>query len=320
MSRRADDRPLPTWHIGDVRVTCLTEVLLDVPTAAMLPTASGPEMDPGRRWLEPDFVVGADIVRMAINAFVVEWPGGRLVVDTGVGAGKARTYPLPDDRRDFLEALARAGCPPDDVDLVLCTHLHWDHVSGNTVRRGLDWVPTFPKARYLVSRAEWAFWAARRDAGLPPVFDSDATLADSFDPVRAAGLVDLVEGDEVLAPALRLLPSPGHTPGHVALWIETAGRAGTVTGDLIHSPVQMLRPDWSHADVDPRVATRTRRELLDRCATTDALVLGTHFPPPTAGRVIADGQTWRFAPVPGQPFPGDPVGDGRDGPPGDLVR
>jgi glyoxylase-like metal-dependent hydrolase (beta-lactamase superfamily II) len=186
------------------------------------------------------------------------------------------------------------------VDLVILTHLHTDHVGWNTYAHEGAWAPTFPNARYLTVRAEWDYWAgayleeARRQM-----------FRDSVHPVRDAGLLDLVdvpdEGTDI-APGIHLLPTPGHTPGHVAVKLHSHAATALITGDCVHHPVQMLRPDiGSCADVDPVQAQDTRRGLLASLADTDTLVLGTHFPPPTDGLVVSDGGSYRFAPAPASP-------------------
>ncbi len=284
------------WTVGDVRITGIVEAAFDVPLTYMFPAGSAAGLDAGRPWLEPDFISGADTLRMAINSFVVETGGRRIVVDTAVGPGKERSFALPaGSRRDYLGALAAAGVPAAAVDVVVCTHLHWDHVGWNTTLVDDRWMPTFPNARYLVAEPEWAYWSDRRRVDGPADPDSDAAFADSVRPLVDAGLVDVVGVDEALSAEVRLVPAAGHTPGHVAVWIDSGGRTGAITGDLLHSPVQLLRPEWApDADVERDVAVRTRRDFFDRCATAGALVMGTHFAAPTAGTIVVDGDHWRL--------------------------
>ncbi len=182
---------------------------------------------------------------------------------------------------------------------MILTHLHTDHVGWNTTRTDDGWVPTFPNARYVVSRAERDFWA-----GYAMDEPRRQMFRDSVHPVEDAGLLDAVEvpaeGTD-LAPGLRLLPTPGHTPGHVAVRVGGPGGGALVTGDCVHHPVQLAHPELgSCVDIDPALAASTRRSLLASLAGTDTLVLGTHFPPPTAGRVVAAGDAYRLAPVPGR--------------------
>ena len=158
------------------------------------------------------------------------------------------------------------------------------------------WIPTFPNARYLTSRAEWEFWST---------YDMEEArqqmFRDSVIPVEQAGLLDLVDvpadGVEIV-PGLRLIPLPGHTPGHIAVQVTSQGESALITGDCIHHPVQFAHPAiGSCVDIDPRQSETSRRALLASLADTETLVLGTHFPVPTAGYVITEGDTYRFGGV-----------------------
>ncbi len=156
---------------------------------------------------------------------------------------------------------------------------------------GNRWVPTFPNARYLMGRVEHAHWTAQRERD-----DMQAVLADSVTPVWEAGLVDLVETDHRICDEVSLVPTPGHTPGHVSLRIASAGEEALITGDLMHHPCQIARPDWcSTADSDPAAARATRETMLARLADAPTLVIGTHFAGRTAGHVVRDGDTYRLA-------------------------
>ncbi|MFO0750798.1 MAG: MBL fold metallo-hydrolase, partial [Myxococcota bacterium] len=178
----------------------------------------------------------------------------------------------------FLERLAEAGAGPDDVDVVLCTHLHFDHVGWFTRWTGERWAPTFPRARYLVARREWEHWL--------PLPKHAYVVADSLQPVADAGLVDLVEPPCAVTDQVSLEPAPGHTPGHVVVRVRSGGAEAVITGDSLHHPCQVGRPDWSSkADVDADVAGDTRRRLVDDAAARRVLLVGTHFAEPAAGFV-----------------------------------
>jgi glyoxylase-like metal-dependent hydrolase (beta-lactamase superfamily II) len=172
---------------------------------------------------------------------------------------------------------------------VVCTHLHVDHVGWNTLLEDGKWVPTFPKARYLIGRAEWDHWRAVDSRG------QQAILGDSVQPIFDAGLADLVEPDHVLSEEVRLAPTPGHTPGHVSVVIESEGQTAMISGDFLHHPVQMAHPEWSSvSDSDPAMARRTRVDTLGLVADQAMLFIGTHFPAPTAGHVRRDGAAFRL--------------------------
>ena len=237
---------------------------------------------------------------MSIHCFVIESDGRRIVVDTCVGNDKVRQSPAWHMLSGpFLRDLAAAGFPPESIDTVLCTHLHVDHVGWNTRRVDGRWVPTFPNARYLFARTEWDHWSgearARAAAGRPDV-ELDDILGDSVRPILDAGLADLVDTDHRLTDAVRLEPTPGHTPGHVSVRIDSDGERAVITGDLMHHPIQCSEPDRAVLfDTDAELARATRRRFLACCAQDRSLVLGTHFAHPTAGRVVAAGEAWRLA-------------------------
>jgi glyoxylase-like metal-dependent hydrolase (beta-lactamase superfamily II) len=227
----------------------------------------------------------------SIHAFVVRAPGLTVLIDTCVGNDKDRggRAPFHMMRTPFLEDLAAAGVAPEAVDLVLCTHLHVDHVGWNTRLAGGRWVPTFPRARYLFARREWEHWSGERDE------DTRRILADSVAPVLEAGLAQLVEVDHRVSSELWLEPTPGHTPGHVSVRLRGGDGEAVITGDLMHCPIQVAEPDWSsHFDSDAAGARATRRAFCQRYADTHVTVLGTHFHHPTAGRIVGHDGGWRF--------------------------
>jgi glyoxylase-like metal-dependent hydrolase (beta-lactamase superfamily II) len=219
---------------------------------------------------------------MSVHALVVDTGERRILVDTCIGNDKERNVPNWSHlQTHFLQDLEAAGYAPDTIDTVLCTHLHVDHVGWNTMLVDGQWVPTFPNARYLFARTEWEHWDANEDETVyGPV------LADSVRPVVEAGLVDLVDMQHQVCSQVCLEPTPGHTPGHVSVHIRSGGAEALITGDCIHHPVQMSRPDWcSSADVDQAQGLQTRQTLLQRYVDNDILIIGTHFATPTAGHI-----------------------------------
>ncbi|MER6106305.1 MBL fold metallo-hydrolase [Streptomyces sp. NPDC001832] len=294
----ASTRTLPSWTVGDVTVHRVDEVPLPPATGPWLLPDATPEVVAGQDWLRPDFVGHDGILHIDSHSFAFVVDGLRVLVDTGIGNGKERANPAWHDlRTDYLERLTAAGFPPVTVDLVILTHLHADHVGWNTRQVDGAWVPTFPAARYVTARAEREFWAgydmeeARRQM-----------FRDSVIPVERADLLDLVDvpADGLqIAPGLRLLPTPGHTPGHVAVELTSRGETALITGDCVHHPVQLAHPAiGACVDIDPQRSEATRRALLASLTGTDALLLGTHFAPPTAGRVVTHGDAYRLLPVP----------------------
>jgi glyoxylase-like metal-dependent hydrolase (beta-lactamase superfamily II) len=280
---------METWKIGSARVTRVIDILMDFDPKILLPDATPENLAPMAGWLKPHFVNDDWTLPLSIHAFLVESDGAKIVVDTCIGNDKQRGVPEWSQRNGtFLDDLAARGAPRQAVDVVLCTHLHVDHVGFNTMLVNGKWVPTFPNARYLIGKDEWAYWKDETDK-----FGPEAK-GDSVLPVLDAGLADLVDSNHTITSEVRLIPTPGHTPGHVSVVIESRGERAVITGDLFHHPCQFARPTWvDSADVDTQHAARTRAEFMQRFSE-GTLVLGTHFPSPTGGRIVKDGSAYRF--------------------------
>jgi glyoxylase-like metal-dependent hydrolase (beta-lactamase superfamily II) len=271
------------WTIGDVTITRIPEVVVAVPLTGILPEATADRLARHRDWLEPHFLRDDGRADLSIHGLLVEAGGLRILVDTCLGRHAVPGYELwGETAGDFLAALAEAGCGRDAVDVVLCTHMHFDHVGWNTIPDGDDFVPTFANARYLFARAEWEHWSRTEDAGtFAPTFEK------AVQPIVEAGLADLVEPDHKICDTVRLVPTPGHTPGHVSVEIASQGERAFITGDMTHHPVQWAEPQWAMtADSDPVTAEATRRSIADSVTDTSVLVIGTHYPPPCAGHLV----------------------------------
>jgi glyoxylase-like metal-dependent hydrolase (beta-lactamase superfamily II) len=279
------------WTIGGVTVTKIVELEMAGGTRFLLPQATPEEILP-IGWLRPHFADENGRLRMSIHSFIIETADRRIVVDTCLGNDKqGRRIPHWNDRSGpFLQDLAEAGFPAESIDTVLCTHLHVDHVGWNTKLQNGKWVPTFPRARYLMGRAEYQHW--RTAAGRP---DMETIFADSVTPIVEAGLAQMVETDERICDEISLIPTIGHTPGHVSVMIRSRGEQALITGDFLHHPCQIARPEWSTlADSDPEQGIATRRTMFQRFADTPVLILGTHFAGVTAGRIVRDGDGYRL--------------------------
>ena len=280
------------WQIGEVKISRLVEIEATGGMTRIIPDATR-ERITEIEWLFPHFADEAGRMRGAIHALVVETPSKRIVVDTCVGNDKERTAPPWNNlQTPFLSELEHAGYKPDSIDNVLCTHLHIDHVGWNTRLVDGKWVPTFPNARYLMGEIEFNHWHGGASRG---GYDQAAVMADSVMPVFDAGLVDLVDTQHKLCDEVSLTPTPGHTPGHVSVMIESRGERALITGDFLHHPCQFAHPEWSSApDDDPPLAIETRRSMYQRLADEPVLVIGTHFAPPTAGYLKKDGDRYRL--------------------------
>jgi glyoxylase-like metal-dependent hydrolase (beta-lactamase superfamily II) len=279
------------WTIGDVTVTKIVELEVTGGSRFLLPQAT-PEAVLPIAWLQPHFADENGRLRMSIHSFIVQTPDRRIVVDTCLGNDKqGRRIPHWNDRSGpFLADLAEAGFPAESIDTVLCTHLHVDHVGWNTRLVDGKWVPTFPRAKYLIGRTEYEHWRTVKDRP-----DMAAILADSVAPIVEAGLVTLVETNERICDEITIIPTLGHTPGHVSVMIQSNGEQALITGDFMHHPCQIARPDWSTlADSDAEQAIETRRRMFRRLAGTPVLIIGTHFAGITAGRLVTDGDSYRL--------------------------
>jgi glyoxylase-like metal-dependent hydrolase (beta-lactamase superfamily II) len=281
-----------SWQVGAVKVTRVVEMELPVPynpdsPFLALATPAALRKSP---WLYPNFVNEQDEMLLSIHALLVEAPGLRLVVDTCIGNDKPRGITAGQPLATaFLQALDEAGWSRESVDAVVCTHLHVDHVGWNTMLVDGKWVPTFPNARYLLGKTEFAHWSAEGDE------EQQVILSDSVQPVLDAGLAEFVDMDYRISPELRLTPTTGHTPGHVSVMIESEGQSAVITGDMTHHPCQLAHPDWSPPfDSDGKAAAVTRARMFAEWADQPILVIGTHYAAPTAGHVKRDGAAFRF--------------------------
>jgi glyoxylase-like metal-dependent hydrolase (beta-lactamase superfamily II) len=276
------------WKIGKVGITKVVELETVGSTRFILPLASNDEIQK-LPWLTPHFATEEGRLKMSIHSLVVETPTRRIVVDTGLGNDKqGRTVPTWNDRNGpYLQTMTAAGFPPDSIDTVLCTHLHVDHVGWNTRLVDGEWLPTFPNARYLFGRTEYEHW---RDHSDEP--DKKAVFDDSVHPIVDAGRAELIASDARLCDEITMIPTPGHSPGHMSILIQSDGEQGLLTGDVAHHPCQMAHLDWSStADSDPVQSALTRRQLFSRFADSPTLVIGGHF---NAGHIKRAGQAYKF--------------------------
>ncbi len=277
-----------TFKIGDITIDRIEESCdigslphVDFPDAT--PEALAPYMD----WLKPfaiDPVSGGTI--MPVQTYLVRTRHHTILLDTCVGHDKNhKDFPDWNQRSDYrlIEDLAAAGVTPEDIDFVLCSHLHLDHAGWNTQLIDGRWVPTFPNARYLFCQEELDFAEEEGAKG-------DTVYAESVHPVLEAGQGQIVAMDFALDDSIWLEPTAGHTPGHVATHITDGGQRAVMAGDLIHHPFQLPHPEWSPIyDWNPVMGAKTRRRFLESVAETDILVMTQHFPAPSSGHVFSRG-------------------------------
>jgi glyoxylase-like metal-dependent hydrolase (beta-lactamase superfamily II) len=277
------------WKIGDVTITLVREMQTAVTLDGMFIGADQSVVDDNSSWLQPHFVNDDGTLPLSIHALVLESQGSVIVVDTCIGDRPVPGFDaLSNLGTSFLADLAAAGFDPDDVDIVLCTHLHFDHVGWNTHLVDGEWVPTFPNARYLFGRVDYEHW----DSGGA---GAAVTFGDAVRPVFEAGLAQLVEMDHRVNDEIWLEPTPGHSPGHVAVRISSAGTDAVITGDLIHHPVQFAAPHWGMtSDGDVALAATTRTDFRARYADSGVQVFGTHFGGPSTGFLESTPDGYRF--------------------------
>ncbi|MEH2490830.1 MBL fold metallo-hydrolase [Bradyrhizobium sp. AZCC 2230] len=276
------------WKVGQIKITRIVELETVGSTRFILPLASNDEIQK-LPWLIPHFATEGGRLKMSIHSLVLETPSRRIVVDTGLGNDKqGRSVPVWNNRNTpFLEMMAAAGFEPDSIDTVLCTHLHVDHVGWNTKLVDGKWVPTFPKARYLFGRTEYEHW---RDHSSAP--DKQAVFNDSVKPIVDADRADLIPSDHRLSDEISMIPTPGHSAGHMSVLIRSEGEHGLLAGDVAHHPCQMAHLGWSStADFDQKQSAATRAALFGRFADTKTLVIGGHF---SAGHIRREGDAFRF--------------------------
>ncbi|KOV62559.1 beta-lactamase [Streptomyces sp. NRRL WC-3618] len=269
-------------EFGDVTITRVEELHgPSLPAEQFLPDLPASAWQENRSMLVPDHLGDQDdVVQAAMQTWLLRSEGRTVLIDTGVGNDKSRPAVAAWDhlKSNYLENLASAGVLPEDVDLVINTHLHVDHVGWNTRLVDGAWVPTFPNATYLMPKADFEFfWDPANNSGIAGGVNENV-FADSIAPVHAAGQVQLWEGSHTIDGNLRLEDAAGHTPGTSVVLLESEGDRALFAGDVLHTPLQVLHPDHNSCFCeDPVRARATRRRLLGWAADTNALVLPAHF-------------------------------------------
>lgn len=267
------------WRILEINAPYLPaeDLFPDVPDVAALIAAR----DPGAICPTSGGLI------LPIQGFLLKTPSHLILVDACVGNHKTSRYPAWSGRSDsrFMASLAAAGVTPNDVDYVLCTHLHTDHVGWNTKLEDGRWVPTFPNARYLLPDADNSAFAEM----------ASESYTESVLPVIAAGQSEMVTSGHQLGDYVTLIETPGHTPGHVSVLVKSGAAEAIITGDALHTTAQCWHPDWHFTyDTEPDQAVTSRRALLEAASEADRRVLGTHFTLPSIGRVKANGDVFRW--------------------------
>jgi glyoxylase-like metal-dependent hydrolase (beta-lactamase superfamily II) len=254
----------------------------------MLPTLTPEVLAENRAWMQAANALDAnDVLVLCFQSYIVKTPHHTILIDSCIGNDKPRpNRPKWNMKTDdtYMRALSAAGLSVGDIDYVMCTHLHVDHVGWNTRLENGRWVPTFPKARYVFAKDEFDYWTSQHaKTPVPPI-------EDSVMPIVEAGRHEVVGNDYQIGDHVRILPTPGHTPGHSAFVLGRGKDDAVFSGDLIHSPIQARYPEMSMKfDVDPATAAKTRRSFLERFCDTDTLCCMAHFPSPSVGKIKRKG-------------------------------
>jgi glyoxylase-like metal-dependent hydrolase (beta-lactamase superfamily II) len=288
--------PIYRWRVGEIEILRVLEfeAALFEPTI-LYPEASSEIIERHRAWLEPKLMDPASgLLSFAFHSTVIKTPRATILVDTCSGNDKERPHKLRYHRKNwpYLANLATAGFAPEDIDYVLCTHLHADHVGWNTRLIDGRWVPTFPNARYLFARQEWEHW---RVAELRTEYTTDPYYEDSLLPVMDYGQAELVATDYAFDDSVWIEPWPGHTPGHVCIVVRSQGASVVLSGDIMHTALQCAEPQLNSCFcIAPETARATRRRLLETFADTRVMIIPAHFPTPTAGWIRSHDRSFRF--------------------------
>jgi len=279
--------------LGDLTITRAIERTMRFDPLVFFPNTTMDDWLAEKSWLAPD---GMDPdtheLLLPCQSYVVRTSHHTILIDACIGNHKDRPkYSTWHQKTDsnYMDALAVAGVTPDDIDYVMCTHLHGDHVGWNTRLVDGRWVPTFANAKYIFSKVEY-------EAALNPHGEAKpGPVADSVLPVVASGQALLVASDYALDDEVWLEPSPGHTVDHRSIRLASSGHNAVMTGDMMHTPAQCVHPDWiPSADGSAEQGSATRRACLERWADTDMLVCTAHFPLPSAGRIVSRGDAFLF--------------------------
>jgi len=279
-----------SWKVGDVTISRIVEVWDFQDNINMTMPDATPEEVIAMEWLHPHYATPEGLQRMNFQGFVVQTPTRTIVVDSCIGAGRERQFDVFSDLPEgFLEDLESLGISREDVDTVMCTHLHFDHVGWNTYKdpETGEYKPTFPNARYLFGKTEFEAWKEIRNDGV----HHPGHMIECVDPIVEAGMADFIDADHRICEELYCEPSHGHTPGHVHVCIESRGERAVITGDLMHHPMQCAMPHRDATfDMDKESGRQSRLRFVDKYADSGVLVIGAHFAEPTAGHIRSHGE------------------------------
>jgi len=281
--------PLSVFKVGGATVTRIEETYLPIyPAAEIFPEFTDAHLAEHGHWLAPHhYDRDTGKLKLSVHSWLVQLNGLKILVDGCCGNQKSRPMRPWWNMLDtpWLDRLAAAGARPDEIDLVMCTHLHHDHVGWNTQLRDGRWVPTFPNARYVFSRLDFDYFH-RLDSDVATAPAEFGSFRECVMPVVESGRADLVTGPHRLNENIEILPAGGHSPGHFVFKLEVNGERAVLVGDVFHHLLQVFYPDWNfpkNSDADQ--ARTSRRRVFEECAASGALVFPGHVGAPFAGYI-----------------------------------
>ena len=261
-------------RVGNVEIMHLTDGTLSFDLCNFFPTI------PEENWKPYESHLHDHQVRFNLGSYLIRADGRTILVDTGLGPRPKETPDVP--WGELLNDFTKKGVRPDEIDMVVMTHLHRDHVGWNLTSENGTYVPTFPKARYWMSRKDWE--TSHQPDVQPQRFPN---APQCVWPLEQLGLIEFMDGEHTLTPELTAVPTPGHTPGHMSILVASQGERALILGDAAHSPAQIEEPDWvSRADMDPDLTRQTRLALIERLEREKVLVVAGHFEAPGFGRIL----------------------------------
>jgi glyoxylase-like metal-dependent hydrolase (beta-lactamase superfamily II) len=279
------------FKVGKATIVRIEETYLPTyPVRNIFPACDDDILAKHAGWLAPNhYEAETGLIKLSVHSWLLKVGGQTILIDGCCGNNKVKpARPFWNLlSTNYLERLAAAGARPDEIDLVMCTHLHHDHVGWNTINRDGRWVPTFPNARYVFSRPDFEYYQKLDTDQEPAEF---GTFRECVLPVVETGRADLVTGPHRLNDFIEIIPAPGHSAGHVVFDLDSGGERAVFLGDVFHHLLQVYYPDWNFPkNSDAEEARVSRRRIIAHCAAIGALACPGHVGAPFAGRIEATG-------------------------------
>tara|TARA_Y100000590_G_scaffold356373_1_gene410587 strand:- start:1646 stop:2509 length:864 start_codon:yes stop_codon:yes gene_type:complete len=282
-------------YLGNIKISKVLEYVEQQTPEFVLRNFEKKVIEENSDWLFPNFMdKNTNNFIFSFHSYLLRTGKTNILIDTCVGNDKPRPLENWNMRKgNYIKNLNAQNIHPSEIDYVMCTHLHADHVGWNTKLNNGKWVPTFPNAKYIFSKIDYEFFNNVKEN--QPGYQS---MKDSVSPIVDAGQASLVSNDIDFTNEISLIPSPGHTPGHYCINIKSENKHAILSGDLIHHPVQIARPDWkTNFCNDPEHAAQTRIEFVNKYTNTGTMILAAHFAEPTAGTIVNNKNTNKFCPI-----------------------